>query len=192
MRAKIISGNQSGFCAFADGFLRDTGNHLRQYSPLPVKNLKAYLKNTKERRKLDYRRFGNQIILRIDKGEEILTQLEELAFKEKLVLAHVSALGAVNSFTAGVFNVSEKKFYANEFKGDFEIVSLTGTISAMDSKPYIHLHMSAGDEKGAVYGGHLNKAVVSATCEMVITVIEGRVDRKFNEEAGINLFEFYN
>ena len=62
----------------------------------------------------------------------------------------------------------------------------------MDSKPYIHLHMSAGDEKGAVYGGHLNKAVVSATCEMVITVIEGRVDRKFNEEAGINLFEFYN
>lgn len=96
---------------------------------------------------MDYRRFGNQIILRIDKGEEILTQLEELAFKEKLVLAHVSALGAVNSFTAGVFNVSEKKFYANEFKGDFEIVSLTGTISAMDSKPYIHLHMSAGDEK---------------------------------------------
>ena len=48
---------------------------------------------------MDYRRFGNQIILRIDKGEEILTQLEELAFKEKLVLAHVSALGAVNSFT---------------------------------------------------------------------------------------------
>ena len=77
MRAKIISGNQSGFCAFADGLLRDTGIHLRQYSPLPVKNLKAYLKNTKERRKMDYRRFGNQIILRIDKGEEILTQLEE-------------------------------------------------------------------------------------------------------------------
>lgn len=47
MHVKIISGNQSGICAFADGFLRDTGNHLRQYSLLPVKNLKAYFEKYK-------------------------------------------------------------------------------------------------------------------------------------------------
>lgn len=31
--------------------------------------------------------------------------------------------------------------------------------------------MSAGNETGEVFGGHLNKAIVSATCEMVINVL---------------------
>ena len=74
--------------------------------------------------------------------------------------------------------------------GDFEIVSLTGTINTMDGAFYTHLHMSAGNEKGEVFGGHLNRAVISATCEMVITVIDGRVDRFHSEEIGLNLFQF--
>lgn len=45
-------------------------------------------------------------------------------------------------------------------------------------------------DKGEVFGGHLNKAVISATCEMVITVINGNVDRSFSDSVGLNLFDF--
>ena len=139
---------------------------------------------------MEYRRFGNTIVARIDRGEEILAAVREIAGAEHIQLASVSALGATNDFTVGVYNVDEKQYHANDFKGNFEIVSLTGTINTMDGEFYTHLHMSAGDEKGQVFGGHLNRAVVSAVCEMVITVIDGMVDRRFSEEIGLNLFRF--
>ncbi len=138
---------------------------------------------------MKYKRFDNTIVVRIDRGEEILQAVAELAERESIRLASISALGAVNEFTVGVFNTAEKKYYANEFSGAFEIVSLTGTINTMDGKFYAHLHMSAGNDKGEVFGGHLNRAVISATCEMIVTVIDGEVDRYHDDDVGLNLFK---
>ena len=124
---------------------------------------------------MEYRRFANTIVARMDKGEEILEQIQKIAEKEQVRLASIRALGATDDFTVGVFKTGEKKYYA---------------ISTMDGQFYAHLHMSAGNEKGQVFGGHLNRAVVSATCEMVIEVIDGQVERAFDEEIGLNLFRF--
>ena len=49
---------------------------------------------------------------------------------------------------------------------------------------------AAGNERGEVFGGHLNSAVVSATCELVLQVIDGQVERVFDPEIGLNLFQF--
>ena len=139
---------------------------------------------------MEYRRFGQDLILRIDKDEEILEQLQIAAEREQIRLASVCALGAVKEFTVGVFKPDEKRYYANAFAGYFEIVSLTGTVTTKEGQFYAHLHMSAGDEHGAVFGGHLNRAVVSATCEMHLRVLEGCVERCFDEEIGLNLMAF--
>ncbi len=139
---------------------------------------------------MEYRRFENTIVARIDKEEEIIEKVKEIALKEHIKLASVQALGAINCFTVGVFKTDEKKYISNDFKGSFEIVSLNGTINTMNNEFYCHLHMSAGNEKGEVFGGHLNKATVSATCEMVINIINGNVDRYFDKQIGLNLFKF--
>ncbi len=139
---------------------------------------------------MEYRKFNNTIVARIDKGEEILEKIKEIATKENIKLANINALGATNDFTVGVFKTGEKKYYSNNFKGDFEIVSLTGTINTMNGEFYSHIHMSAGNDKGEVFGGHLNRAIVSATCEMVINIIDGTVDREFSDDIGLNLFKF--
>ena len=138
---------------------------------------------------MKYQRFEQTIIVRMDKGEDIVEKVKNVALKEKIKLASISALGAINEFTVGVFKTKEKKYYANEFKGDFEIVSLTGTINTMNDEYYSHMHLSAGNDQGQVFGGHLNKAIVSATCEMVIQIINGEVDRYFDEEVGLNLLK---
>ena len=139
---------------------------------------------------MEYRKFNSTIVARFDKGEEILTQIREIALRENIRLASVTALGATDRFTVGVFHTDEKKYYANSFTGSFEIVSLTGTINTMNGEFYTHIHMSAGDADGHVFGGHLNEAYISATCEMIVTIIDGTVDRFKDPETGLNLFKF--
>lgn len=126
----------------------------------------------------------------MDKGEEVVSSLKSICQKEDIKLASVSAIGAVNDITVGVFNPDTKQYKSNRFTGNFEIVSLSGTVTTMKGIPYIHLHMSVGDGNGKVFGGHLNEAKISATCEMVITLIEGEVEREYSEEIGLNLFKF--
>lgn len=139
---------------------------------------------------MEYRKFGNTLVVRIDKGEEILESVRVLAEKENIKLASIQALGAINDFTVGVLETTTKQYKSNSFTGAYEIVSLTGTINTKNDEFYCHLHLSAGNDKGEVFGGHLNRAVVSATCEMIVTLIDGRVDREFSEEIGLNLFQF--
>ena len=147
---------------------------------------------------MQFRRFGNKYFVRIDRGEEIMASLKKFCEEEKITLAEVKALGAIDDFNVGLFDVNEKKYHSNRFQFPAEIVSLWGTVTTKDGKFYSHIHMSAGDKDGHVFGGHLNSATVSATCEMIVDDIsEGNsngftVERKFNEDVGLNLFEFVN
>ncbi len=76
---------------------------------------------------MEYRRMKNTIIARIDKGEEILEKVKELALTENIKLASVQALGAIGDFTVGVLNRkyktgkcagtwSNRRFYGRCFK----------------------------------------------------------------------------
>ena len=140
---------------------------------------------------MDYRRFGDKIVVRIDKGEELCAMLLELAEKEDIRMAGVTGIGASGDVTLGVFNPRIKEYTSVRYEGDYEIASVTGNLSRRDGKPYLHLHAVIGSPaKGECHAGHLNAAVISATCELVIDVIDGEVGRKFSDDIGLNLYEF--
>ncbi len=139
---------------------------------------------------MEYIRFNDTIFARIDKDEEVLQQLQVIATKEHIKLAHFHALGATDDFTVGVYDVASKHYDSHNFTGPYEIVSLTGTINTMDGNYYCHAHMSCANNQGNVVGGHLNKALISATCELVLTIVNGHVDRYKDNKTGLNLFKF--
>ena len=97
---------------------------------------------------MEYRRFDQVCIVRLDPGEDILEEVRAVSLAEGIRLASVQGLGAVDDFTVGVFDPVEKTYQANQFQGRYEIVSLTGTVSTMNGEYYCHLHMSAGDDQG--------------------------------------------
>ena len=125
-----------------------------------------------------------------DSVAEILEEIGKVAKKENIRLAQVTGLGAINDFTAGVYNTVTKEYHSIQFQGAFEIVSLIGTVTRKDGDVYLHLHIAAGDEEGHVHGGHLNRAIISATAEIQIQVIDGEIGREFSQEIGLNLFKF--
>lgn len=139
---------------------------------------------------MEYKKFENAYVVRLDPGDEICESLLAIAAQENIALASISGIGAVNKINIGVFDTTTKTYHANKFEGTFEIVSLLGTLSQMNGKPYLHVHMSVGDMEGKMLGGHLTSAVISATAEIVLQLIPGNVDRVFNEEIGLNVFKF--
>lgn len=140
---------------------------------------------------MEYKRQRNTVIVRVDKGEDIIKELLSLSEKENILFASISGLGAVNDIELGIFDTSEKRYHSKRFTGDFEITLLVGTLSRKNKKPYIHVHMSVGNVlTNEFVGGHLNKAIVGATAEIVLNVVEIVVEREFVEEIGLNLFKF--
>ena len=139
---------------------------------------------------MQYRVFGDTYVVRLQRGEEVLACLRELCEKESISLGTVSAIGAVNHVVVGVYRVDEQKYVANTFDGVMELTSLMGNITEKDGEPYLHLHAAFGDLTGKVIGGHLNEAVVSATCELFVRKVEGHVGRRLDPETGLNIFDF--
>lgn len=139
---------------------------------------------------MKYRVFGESIILRLEKGEEVIESIKELCEKEDIKAGSISGLGATNHVVVGLFKIDEKKYYSNTFEEDFEITNLTGNISRVNGEVYLHIHGTFANIEGKCIGGHLNKAIISATSEIIINKINGEVGRKFSEEIGLNLIEF--
>ena len=139
---------------------------------------------------MQYRLSGNTYTVRIDRGEEIIGSLKRLCEKEHIRLGRVEAIGAADHAVIGVYDLEKKEYFPEEIDEFMEITSLNGNITAMDGKPYIHLHATLADRKHVVHGGHVLEMRVGATCEMFVTPLDGEVNRNPDRELGINLWTF--
>ena len=138
---------------------------------------------------MESKRIGNFHILRLDPTEEIVASIRAYCKEHSVKLATVSAIGAVNEVRIGLFDPTTKTYSAQDMTGNFEIVALSGNVSVMDDGVYLHLHIGVGDEDHNMHGGHLERAIVSATCEVFIHAIDGKVNRAFDEQIGLNILD---
>ncbi len=128
-------------------------------------------------------------LIRLDKGDEIITVLKKICQKYKIKAGLISGIGALGKVTIGNFNPINKKYTSKEFIGNFELVSFSGNVSVFGKETYLHLHAILADPRMRCFGGHLNSGVVSATFEGIIISSPGKIDRKFSPEVGLNLLK---
>ena len=138
---------------------------------------------------MNYKRFGNKVVVRIDKGEELVDSLKTICKELDIKLGSIVGIGATDKVTIGLLNTKTKKYQSKEFTGDHEIAPLVGNISLMNGEVYLHLHVTICNVEHKALGGHLTSAVVSAMFEGIIDIIEGQVTREYNDEVGLNLLK---
>jgi predicted DNA-binding protein with PD1-like motif len=139
---------------------------------------------------MEYRRFNDTYVIRMDRGEEVLTTLTGIWEQEGVRLAAVSAIGAADRAVVGLYDVGEQVYHKKEFREPMEIASLLGTVSEKNGKPYLHLHATLCDASMQTHGGHVNELWISVTCEMILRLLPGEVGRRLDEVTGLNVFDF--
>jgi hypothetical protein len=138
---------------------------------------------------MNYKQFHNKVVVRIDKGEELVDSLKTICKKLDIKLGSIIGIGATDKVTVGLMNTKTKKYQSKEFTGDHEITSLVGNITTMNGDVYLHLHVTLGNIEHKGLGGHLTSAVISATFEGIIDITDGQINREYNDEVGLNLLK---
>ncbi|MDP3941230.1 MAG: DNA-binding protein [bacterium] len=128
-------------------------------------------------------------VLRFDKGEEIISQLSSYCKKEKVLSGFFTALGACLKVTIAYYDLENKKYLDQTTEEDLEIIGITGNVSQMAGKHIVHAHGSFAGKDYKVFGGHIKELVVSATCEVHLTILQKKIERDFDKETGLNLFK---
>ena len=132
---------------------------------------------------------GNTIVVVLEQGEDIIEAVTDLAREQNGKFGTVSGIGACDDVELNFYNLETKTYEKKEIKEPLELISLLGNISHIDEKPFAHLHATFGTNQYETLSGHLTKAVVSATAEIVITMTNLDINRKHNADIGLNLLD---
>lgn len=104
----------------------------------------------------------NVFAVRLSPGTDVRQAIEEIAKRERISAGSIlSAVGSLSRVQLRFANAKEP----TELAGKYEILTLSGTLSAAG----VHLHMAVANERGDCKGGHLVKGCqVYTTLELVI------------------------
>jgi predicted DNA-binding protein with PD1-like motif len=138
---------------------------------------------------MKHRRFNDKIVVRIDKGEDIISSIKAVCKEYQVKAGSLFGIGAVGKITIGLFNTNIKQYHSRELVGDYELAPLAGNIMTKNGEPYIHLHANVCNADQTSFGGHVLAAVVSITCELVIDIIDGTIERTFDSDIGVNTID---
>ncbi len=116
-------------------------------------------------------------IIRLERGEEIIYSIKEFLKKEKIPSGILWGIGALEELEIGYFQEEKKEYIRKKINKTMEILNLTGSVSYIDDKPYLHIHGTFGDENFNAYGGHFFYGKVGATAEIYILKLKKRLKR---------------
>jgi len=122
-------------------------------------------------------------------GDEAFSGLQEFAEKYHVTSAHFTAIGALNGATVGWFDPQRKMYKKIPINGQHEVIGMSGDIALYQGKPVVHTHMLVGGPDGTTRGGHVLKAYVSPTLEVMVTVDPLTMQKRLDPATDLTLID---
>ena len=112
---------------------------------------------------------------RLSPGDDLRSALDQAFHAHRLSAAFV--LQGIGSLSVAKIRYAGRD-EATELRGDLEILTLAGTLSAQGP----HLHMSVSDADGRVSGGHVTPGcIVRTTAEILVALLEEHTFSREND-----------
>jgi uncharacterized protein len=127
--------------------------------------------------------------LRFDGGEEVMAELKRFCADEGITAGSLTAIGAAQEVELACYDVDKKHYATRRFKKKLEIAGVIGTISMFEGEVVIHAHGTFSTQEMQAVAGHVNRMVISATCEMTVIAHGGPVERQHSAKIGLNLMK---
>jgi uncharacterized protein len=128
-------------------------------------------------------------VLVFDTDDEVASGLAEFARAEGLDAGRLSGIGALSDATLGFFDWETKSYVEIPFDEQVEVLSLVGDIASKDGAPEVHAHLVVSDATGRARGGHLLRAFVRPTLEVVVVESPAHLVRRHDDASGLALID---
>jgi uncharacterized protein len=129
-------------------------------------------------------------ILIFEIGDELAEGLLQFAKQQKLSAASFKAVGALSAVRLGWFSWESKKYEPSvTLDEQVELLSLIGDVALKDGEPVVHAHAVIGRKDGTAHGGHLLKAYIRPTCEVVLTESPTHLQKFIDPQSGLALIK---
>lgn len=73
--------------------------------------------------------------------------------------------------------------------GQVEVLSMIGDVALTDGEAEVHAHVVVGHRDGSTSGGHLRKASVFPTLEVIVTETPAHLRKRHDPQIGLTLID---
>jgi uncharacterized protein len=116
-------------------------------------------------------------------GEEVFGSLSDFAKRERIAAAQLTAIGAFSDVELKYFDWEKKKYETIPVREQVEVASLIGDVAlSPDGKPALHAHVVLGRRNGSALAGHLGRAHVRPTLEVILTESPTHLRKRLDPE----------
>lgn len=129
-------------------------------------------------------------LFRFDQGEEFVRSLAQFCEENDIKSGWISGLGGALWADLAFYHLDQKAYEFDRIDEPLEVASLSGNVSVVNGKPFLHIHTVVADLNYHAYAGHLKELSVAATLEVRLEVFEEPINRVHNDACGLKVFDF--
>jgi predicted DNA-binding protein with PD1-like motif len=133
---------------------------------------------------------GRRVVVVVaDKGDEALAAITDAATRHDVRAAQITGVGGFSQATLGYFDRDRRDYRPIPVDEQVEVLSFLGDMATSGGHQVAHVHVVLGRPDGSTVGGHLQRAHVWPTLEVVLSEVGPELAKRLDPQTGLALID---